>query len=106
MDVPFYSNASIHSNTTGIETENALQIVSSSVRASPIVSTLVAIAIAIIILNGFEDGRKVTRRISWFLDEMLGGAPHTITLPGPPGLPLFGNLKQVRFFTKSYSESI
>lgn len=97
MDASSYSNASLYSNATGVETEKALQVVNNGVRESPIVYTFVAVALAIVLLSGFEDGRKALQRIFWFLDGMLGGAPHTVTLPGPPGLPLVGNLKQVSF---------
>lgn len=95
MDASFSPNASFYSNATGVETEKALQVINKGVRESPIVYTFVALALAIVLLSGFEDGRKVYQRIFWFLDEMLGGAPHNVTLPGPPGLPFVGNLKQV-----------
>ena len=90
MDASFHSNASV-------ETEKALQVVNNAVQGSPIVYKFVAVALVIVVVSGFEDGRKAIQRIFWFLDEMLGGAPHTVTLPGPPGLPFFGNLKQVSF---------
>lgn len=91
------SNATFYSNATDTEIEKILQVVNHGARESPIVYTFVAVALAIFLLSGFEYGRKTLQCIFWFLDEMLGGAPHTVELPGPPGLPLVGNLKQVSF---------
>lgn len=92
-------SASFNSTATRAETEDALHVVI-GVRESRIVYTsaavaLAAVALAAVVLSGFEDGRKALQRIVWFLDGMLGGAPHTVTLPSPPGLPLIGNLIQV-----------
>ena len=69
-----------------------------SAQESRIFYTLAAVAIAIFILSGFKDGRKALRRIIWFLEGMLGGAPHTVTFPGPLGLPLVGSLFDVSCF--------
>lgn len=57
--------------------------------------TFALAALAVVILTGFQDGRKALQRVVWFLDGLLGGAPHIVTLPSPPGLPLIGNLIQV-----------
>lgn len=76
------------------ETEEAFYVIN-GVRESRIVYTLAAVALASIILSGFVGGRKVLQRIFWFLDGILGGAPHNVTLPGPSGLPLIGNLTDV-----------
>jgi hypothetical protein len=97
--------ASVNLIETRAASADALQIVN-GVRESPISYTLAAVALAIValaivalaaVLSGFEGGRKALQRIVWFLDGMLGGAPHTITLPGPPGLPLVGNLIEVSY---------
>ncbi|KAF2128862.1 putative cytochrome P450 phenylacetate 2-hydroxylase [Dothidotthia symphoricarpi CBS 119687] len=56
----------------------------------------VAVALTAVILSGFQAGRKVILRMVWSLDRMLGGAPHTVTLPGPPGLPITGNLLELK----------
>lgn len=91
-------SASFNSTATRAESEDALHVVN-GVRESPIVYTFAAVALATValaaVLSGFEDGRKALQRIVWFLDGMLGGAPHTVTLPGPPGLPVVGNLIDV-----------
>lgn len=77
------------------ETEDALHV-ANGVRESHIVYTFAAVVLAAAVtLSGFEGGRKVLRRIYWFVDSMLGGAPHKITLPGPSGLPLAGNITHV-----------
>ena len=62
--------------------------------------SLIAYAFAVVVLAAavltrFEDGRKAIQRLVWLLDGVLGGAPHTVALPGPPGLPVVGNLMQV-----------
>ena len=95
MGASFCSNAFFSSNR--VETIEILQFVNNGVRESPVVYTFITITIAIILLSGFGVGRKAFQRIFWLLNETLGGAPHTVTLPGPPGLPLVGNLKQVSF---------
>lgn len=92
-------SASFNLTATRAKTEDSLHVFN-GVRESPIVYTFAAVALATValaavVLSGFEDGRKALQRIVWFLDGMLGGAPHTVTLPGPPGLPLVGNLIHV-----------
>lgn len=57
--------------------------------------TSAAVAATALLLSGFQAGRKVLSRILWFFDSLLGGAPHTVSLPGPPGLPIVGNLLEV-----------
>lgn len=57
-----------------------------------------AITITAILLSGFKAGREILNRILWFFDRLLGGAPHTVTLPSPPGLPIVGNLFEVGYF--------
>lgn len=83
-----------------VDTEHVLHIFD-GVRDSPIISTLTAIALAALVSSGFENGRKVLQRIFWFLDGMLGGASHNVTLPGPSGFPLVGNLTHVSYSRKS-----
>jgi len=87
-------SSSFNSTATRAETKDALQVVD-SIQEPRIVYTFAAIALAAIVLSVFENGRKALQRIVWFLDGMLGGAPHTVTLPSPRGLPLVGNLIQV-----------
>lgn len=54
-----------------------------------------AAALTALLLGGLESGRKIISRVLWFIDGLLGGAPHSVTLPGPPGLPIVGNLLEV-----------
>ena len=90
-------SAFINSTEPIIEAGEALQV-ANAVPESRVIYKLAAIALATIILSGFESGRKALLQIWWFLDGILGGAPHSVTLPGPPGLPLVGNLTQVSFY--------
>ena len=89
-------NVSLNSTATRAETQDALDVVN-SVQNSRIVFMLATVTLTAVVLSGFEGGRKALQHIVWFLDGMLGGAPHAVTLPGPPGLPLVGNLFQVGF---------
>ena len=89
-------NVSLNSTATRAETQDALDVVN-SVQNSRIVFMLATVTLTAVVLSGFEGGRKALQHIVWFLDGMLGAAPHAVTLPGPPGLPLVGNLFQVGF---------
>ncbi|KAI0458560.1 putative cytochrome P450 phenylacetate 2-hydroxylase [Xylaria acuta] len=72
------------------------------------------VLISSMFLSLFENGRKFLKRPFWLLDAALGGAPHTIMLPGPPGLPVVGNLTQMKHghiqkmaeWTKKYGDVI
>ena len=94
-------NASFNSTAAHAETEKALFGATGAREPSVLYGlaafALTSFALATVILSGFKDGQKALQRIVWFFDRMLGGAPHTVTLPGPPGLPLVGNLIQVSF---------
>ncbi|KAH8701134.1 putative cytochrome P450 phenylacetate 2-hydroxylase [Talaromyces proteolyticus] len=106
-------SASFKSTATCAKTEDDLPV-ATSIREPSIVYTLAAIALAAVILTVFDDGRKALQRTVWFLDSILGGAPHTITLPGPPGLPLVGSLthlesghiQKLAQWTKKYGDVI
>ena len=63
-----------------------------------VIYMLAAIILAAVVLNRFAGGRTTLQRPLGSLDSMLGGAPHTVALPGPPGFPLIGNLMQVGCF--------
>lgn len=89
-------SASSNSTVIRADTEDIFHLVN-SIRESPIITIFVAVALAAVALSGFDNGRKAIQRFAWFLDAMLGGAPHTVTLPGPSGLPLIGSLFQVSY---------
>ncbi|KAI0399289.1 putative cytochrome P450 phenylacetate 2-hydroxylase [Xylaria palmicola] len=52
--------------------------------------------LTIIILSLFKSGRSALLRVAGHIDHVFGGAPTTVTLPGPPGLPIVGNLLQLQ----------
>lgn len=87
-------NASLDSTVARADTENIWDVVH-SIREGLLAYTIIAVASAALILSSFENGRKIIQRMLWFLDGLLGGAPHTVKLPGPHGLPLVGNLFHV-----------
>ena len=90
-------SASLKSSANPAEAGDGLNLVH-GVGESFIVYTFAVVVLAAAVLSRFEDGRKALQRLVWLLDGVLGGAPHTVTLPGPPGLPLVGNLIQVSWF--------
>lgn len=66
-------------------------------RALGIFHASAAVALTAVLLSAFDAGRKLLLRVLWFFDGLLGGAAHSVTLPGPPGLPIVGNLLEVSF---------
>jgi hypothetical protein len=88
--------STFNSTGTSVRGEAALESVN-GVRDMGFVYAFVAIAVTMLLVSRSETGRKVLLRVLWFFDNMLGGAPHTVTLPGPPGLPIVGNLFEVSF---------
>lgn len=89
-------NASLGSTVARADTKDISQVVH-SVGEGLLVYTIIAVASVALVLSGFENGRKILQHIFWFIDGLLGGAPRTVALPGPSGLPLVGNLFHVRF---------
>lgn len=57
---------------------------------------LVLLLISLILFDWRVNAAKGFQYLLWSLDEVLGGAPHRVTLPGPNGIPLFGSLLTVR----------
>lgn len=86
-------NMNIHSNSTVPRgnIEYVLSVIHDG-RDRRCVYAIIAATVTALALSAFTGGNKLLLRIWWFLDRMLGGAPHDITLPGPPGYPLSGNL--------------
>lgn len=75
-------------------TEPALTSVNGVLRGRTVYA-LAAVVLVTILMSAFQSGRKSLLRIVWFLESLAGGAPHTVTIPGPPGLPLIGSLFEV-----------
>ena len=88
MNVP--SNSSVPQ----LEATVASHIVATA-RAFPLLYTLVAIILFFIALGQFKTGSNALWSVAYFLDGLLGGSKHTVTLPGPRGLPLVGSLVEV-----------
>ena len=87
-------NTSFGSSPTPAEAGNGLNLFD-GFRQSLIVYTFAVFVLAAAFLGRFGDVRKAIQRLGWLLDGVLGGAPHTVTLPGPSGFPVVGNLIQV-----------
>lgn len=65
------------------------------IKEPAVLYTLVLVISSAILLTRCDHGVKVLQLIVQFIDGMLGGASHKITIPGPAGLPLVGNLMDV-----------
>ncbi|KAL9019962.1 MAG: hypothetical protein Q9180_008663, partial [Flavoplaca navasiana] len=74
-----------------VMTEPALTSVNGVLKGR-MVYALATLVLAAILMSTFQAGRKSLLRLIWFLESLAGGAPHTVTIPGPPGLPLIGSL--------------
>ncbi|EOD47511.1 putative cytochrome p450 phenylacetate 2-protein [Neofusicoccum parvum] len=85
-----------NSSTTVVAAEVAASDFANDARALGIFHASAAVALTAVLLSGFEAGRKLILRVLWFFDGLLGGAPHSVSLPGPPGLPIVGNLFDLR----------
>lgn len=58
----------------------------------PLTFAIVAIFIG---FSTYQNGRGMLHTTLNALEVVLGGARHSVHLPGPPGLPIFGNLIEV-----------
>jgi phenylacetate 2-hydroxylase len=105
MDMPLNSTPPYYPTAGGGGANVTFKVVK-GVQDVGIIYALAAVALTGLILSGFEGGRKLLSRIVWFFDRMLGGAPHTVSLPGPPGLPIVGNLLEVGHISRRYPENI
>lgn len=87
-------NSSFNSTETLLDAEVPLGFIHAAKNLSFLHASAL-ITITAVLLGGSEAGRKFVLRTLWFFDRLLGGAPHTVDLPGPPGVPVFGNLLEV-----------
>ncbi|KAL8883080.1 MAG: hypothetical protein Q9198_000003 [Flavoplaca austrocitrina] len=96
-----------------VMTEPALTSVNGVLKGR-MVYALATLVLATILMSTFQSGRKSLLRIVWFLESLAGGAPHTVTIPGPSGLPLIGSLfelqgghvQKISQWTKKYGDVI
>ncbi|KAH7312500.1 putative cytochrome P450 phenylacetate 2-hydroxylase [Stachybotrys elegans] len=104
-------------NTTATTAGATVEITASvlnGVRDVSVLNASVVVVVTALALSAFDAGRTFLNRILWFFDRLLGGAPHTVSLPGPPGLPIVGNLFQlsnghvpkIAEWTKKYGDVI
>ena len=70
-----------------------------SSRSWPLFTIAMIVLGVVSLLYFLEGGRKIFLRTLWTIDRLLGGAPHSTDLPGPPGLPVVGNLFDVNTVT-------
>ncbi|KAJ5754224.1 cytochrome P450 phenylacetate 2-hydroxylase [Penicillium manginii] len=87
-------NISVRSNCIHLGGGDAI-LSSNSVRYDQVMYALLAVVITFVSLKRFTAGCDLFWRLVWSIEGILGGAPHTLTLPGPPGLPFVGNLLQL-----------
>ena len=88
MNVPSNSSVPLLENTV-------VSYIVATTRGFPLLYTLVAIVLSAVALGQFKTGRSALWGVAYFLDGLLGGSKHTVTLPGPRGLPLVGSLVEV-----------
>lgn len=69
----------------------------SAARAFRVLTFMLGIAVTSVILSRSKSGQQLMNIIYHLLDHLFGGAPHTVDMPGPPGLPVVGNLYEVRY---------
>lgn len=64
--------------------------------------TAAAIFFMAMLTGSIKSGRTAMKNVMWFIDGLLGGAPHSVDLPGPPGMPIVGNLLEVSLLNNDH----
>lgn len=83
-------------NSTSIQTKDVVDAID-RIHDSPVLRILTTIVLFAIVLSTFEEGRKALRQAVWSINSILGGSAHNVSIPGPIGLPVVGNIIKVRW---------